>query len=162
MQALFSGDAAGARPIFAKVLDIGQRFGDTDLTALGRLGLGQSLLRLGESAEGIALLDDAMVSVIAGEVSPLIAGIVYCAVIEACHSIFDLRRAREWTNALSRWCDAQPDLAPFRGQCLTHRAEIMKLGGAWADAFDGGAARLRTVAGAAPAPGNRRSTVPKG
>ena len=135
LQALFSGDAAGARPKFAKVLDIGQRFGDADLTALGRLGLGQSLLRLGDSVEGVAMLDDAMVSITAGEVSPLVAGIVYCSVIEVCHAIFDLRRAREWTNALSRWCEAQPDLVPFRGQCLTHRAEIMRLQGAWADAF---------------------------
>jgi DNA-binding CsgD family transcriptional regulator len=135
LQALFSGDAAGARPTFIKVLEIGQRFGDTDLTTFGRLGLGQSLLKLGDAVGGIAMLDDAMVCVIAGEVSPLTAGIVYCAVIEGCHSIFDIRRAREWTNALSRWCDAQPDLAPFRGQCLTHRAEIMKLGGAWADAL---------------------------
>lgn len=135
LQALFSGDAAGARPTFVKVLDIGRRFGDADLTALGRLGLGQSLLRLGESVEGVALLDDAMVSVTSGEVSPLVAGIVYCSVIEVCHSLFDLRRAREWTNALSRWCEAQPDLVPFRGQCLTHRAEIMRLHGAWADAF---------------------------
>ena len=136
LQALFGGDAAGARPTFLQALEIGEHFGDTDLTALCRLGLGQSLLRLGHSAEGLASLDDAMVSVTAGEVSPLVAGIVYCAVIEACHAMFDLRRAREWTDALSRWCDDQPDLVPFRGQCLTHRAEIMKFHGSWSDALE--------------------------
>jgi DNA-binding NarL/FixJ family response regulator len=134
--ALFGGDAEAAQPLFVDVLEIAERFGEIDLMALGRLGLGRSLLALGHAAEGIALLDDAMVSVTAGEVSPLVAGIVYCAVIEACHAILDLRRAREWTEALSRWCDAQPDLVPFRGQCLTHRAEIMKLRGEWADALD--------------------------
>ena len=136
LQALFGGDAAGARPTFLQALKIGEQFGDTDLTTLCRLGLGQSLLRLGDSAEGLALLDDAMISVTAGEVSPLIAGIVYCAVIEVCHGLFDLRRAREWTDALSRWCDAQPDLVPFRGQCLTHRAEIMKFHGSWTEALE--------------------------
>jgi DNA-binding NarL/FixJ family response regulator len=135
LQALFGGDAASARPNFVEILSIGDRFGDTDLMTFGRLGLGQSLLRLGDSAEGIAVLDDAMLSVTAGEVSPLVAGIVYCAVIETCHALLDIRRAREWTEALSGWCDAQPDLVPFRGQCLIHRAEIMKAHGAWADAL---------------------------
>ena len=135
LQGVFGGDAASARPTFDEILSMGERFGDTDLMTFGRLGLGQSLLRLGDFTAGIASLDDAMLSVIAGDVSPLVAGIVYCAVIESCHALLDIRRAREWTEALSRWCDAQPDLVPFRGQCLIHRAEIMKAGGAWADAL---------------------------
>jgi DNA-binding NarL/FixJ family response regulator len=60
---------------------------------------------------------------------------VYCATIAACHSIYDVRRAREWTEALTKWCDAQPELVPFRGPCLVHRAEILRLGGAWSDAM---------------------------
>jgi DNA-binding CsgD family transcriptional regulator len=136
LQALMSGDAATAFATFEQVGAIGNRFGDRDLQTLGRLGRGQSLIAMSDPVHGVPLLDEAMASVMAGEISPIVTGIVYCAVIEACHSTFDLRRAQEWTAALDRWIEAQPDLVPFRGNCLVYRAELMRFHGTWQDAAD--------------------------
>ncbi len=131
---LGAGEAAEAHEAFQRAATIGVRFADSDLETLGRLGQGQALIRLGEVEEGVALLDEAMAAVEAGELSPVVSGTVYCAVIETCQEIFDLRRAAEWTEALTQWCESQPELVPYRGQCLVRRAEILQLRGEWPNA----------------------------
>ena len=90
---------------------------------------------LGRAAEGLARLDEVMVAVTAGELSPIPSGIVYCEVLQCCRRTFDVRRAHEWTRALDRWCAEQPDMVAFSGQCHAHRAELFLLHGAWADAL---------------------------
>jgi len=69
-------------------------------------------------------------------VGDLVAGAGYCAVIASCVARRDLARAREWTDALAVWCEAQVGLVPFRGACLLHRATLQEIGGDWADATE--------------------------
>ena len=124
-------DAAASAALFADAAAIGDRFGDPNLASLARQGHGRALVRQGQIATGTALLDEAMVAVTAGEVQPGFAGTIYCSVIATCVEMLDIRRAQEWTDALHRWCESQPELVPYRGDCLIHRAEIMLAHGDW-------------------------------
>ena len=131
LMAMGSGDLEGAGIRFREAIALAEGARDTDLLSMSLLADGEFLIQSQRIAEGIRRLDEAMLAIIAGEVSPVLAGIVYCAVILACQRTFDLQRAREWTLAMNEWCAGQPDLVPFRGQCLVHRSEILQLQGDW-------------------------------
>ena len=133
---LREGAIAPAREAFEAIGEIARRFNDPDLAAISRLGLGDCLIRSGRRREGIERLDEAMLAVASGEVSPEVVGLVYCAAIESYQQAFDLGRAQEWTAALAAWCDAQPDAVPFRGRCMVYRSELMVLHGQWNDAAE--------------------------
>ncbi len=131
-----AGDFAAAAGVAGEALRIAERFGDRDLFALAMHGQGHMLIRSGQVRDGLALLDEAMVAVTAGEPSPMVTGLVYCGVILACQEVYEVRRAREWTRALSDWWALQPEMVAFTGRCLVHRAEILQLDGEWRAALD--------------------------
>jgi DNA-binding CsgD family transcriptional regulator len=135
LRALHGGDYNVALRAFDDAVSLATEFQDPDLLALSLLSRGQVLIKLGRFPEGLACLDEAMVSVTSSSVAPIFSGIIYCAVILTCQSIFDTKRACEWTIAFNSWCDSQPDLVPFRGQCLIHRSEILQMRGDWPGAM---------------------------
>jgi DNA-binding CsgD family transcriptional regulator len=136
LEHVFSGDHEAAHATAVEIAEIGERFGDGDLVAIGLMEQGHALLRQGRREDGLRLVDETMVAVTAGELSPIVAGIVYCNTIAFCQGVYELGRAREWTAALTRWCDQQPDMVAHSGLCLVHRAQLMTLGGTWRDALD--------------------------
>lgn len=135
-RAIMSGDVPGAAASAEDAVAIGRRHQDADLTAMALCGQGRIALYTGRVPEGLAMLDESMVRVIAGETSPIIAGHVYCTAIEGCQEISDFARMAEWTSALERWCAEQPGLLAFTGQCAVHRGQLMRLRGQWAQALD--------------------------
>ena len=130
------GDASGAHAIFSQASEFAERFGDDQLRNLARYGQGGALIASGRIADGLALVDETMIAITAGEVLPSLVGVLYCSAIETFKGLFDLRRQQQWTATLDRWCESQPDLVPYRGQCMVYRAEIMRRHGAWPDAMD--------------------------
>jgi DNA-binding NarL/FixJ family response regulator len=134
VQTMMQGDVGSALAAMEDVVPIARRFQDRNLLAMTSLARGQGLVLLGDTDHGMALLDEVMVAATSNELSETITGLAYCAVIGVCQDVFDVRRAHEWTRALSRWCGDQPELVPYTGHCLVHRAEIHQLHGDWPEA----------------------------
>jgi DNA-binding CsgD family transcriptional regulator/tetratricopeptide (TPR) repeat protein len=134
-QLIDAGEWEAAYAAAGNAAEIGDRFGEADLIACARHLQGLVLMQQGQVEQGLRLLDEAMLAVTAGELSPLVTGLIYCSVIDGCQQVYAVDRAREWTTALARWCEAQPEMVSFTGKCLVHRAEIMQLHGAWPEAL---------------------------
>jgi ATP/maltotriose-dependent transcriptional regulator MalT len=130
------GDNRAAYAVAEEAARIGERFRDSDLLALVLQEQAHALVRQGRREAGLRLLDAIMVEVISGALSPIVSGLIYCNTITFCQSVYEHRRAREWTDALTRWCDEQPDMVAHTGACLVHRAEILERAGAWTQALD--------------------------
>jgi hypothetical protein len=133
---LSAGESRDAHDAAARAAEFGDRFGEMDLVAFARNLQGRAMLSEGRLDRGLALLDEAMVAATSGELSPIVTGIIYCSAIASCHRVYALDRVREWTAALSTWCDAHPQLGMFTGHCLVHRAEIMQMSGSWPEAVE--------------------------
>ena len=131
---LSAGAHAEAHDCAARAALVGEQFDEPDLIAFARNLQGRALLAQGRIGEGLALMDEAMIGAASGELSPVVTGIIYCSAIASCHRVFAFERVREWTAALSAWCDAQPQLGMFTGYCLVHRAEVMEMSGSWPEA----------------------------
>lgn len=133
---LGAGNFVEATEAAEAVTAVGRRHRDPDLLALGLSSQGRLAIYTGRIVDGLALLDEAMAGLAAGEVAPVVFGDVYCAAIEGCQEIGDFGRVAEWTSALHRWCLSQPGLVAFTGQCSVHRGQLLRVHGAWPEALE--------------------------
>ena len=132
--AQFGGDLDRASELATHAVGIGRRFRHPDVLALAIHTNGLIAIAQGRETEGVAMLDEAMTAVVAGELSSFFTGIVYCNVIGACLELADVRRAGEWSEAARAWCESLPPESPFPGMCRVNRAEVARLRGAWSEA----------------------------
>ena len=135
-QQIFSGHFEEGFELAVAVAESGRRHREPDLVAIGLVCQGRMLIYSGRVPDGLAFLDEAMALVAAGEVSSIMAGRIYCTMIDACQEIDDIRRMTDWTRMLTQWCEQQPDLVQYTGQSSVHRAQIMRFQGAWAQALE--------------------------
>jgi class 3 adenylate cyclase len=127
------GDFDAALAHGRRALEMGTQFGDRELQALALHDQGRALVAKGDVAEGMAMIDEATVAAVSGELSPYHTGVIYCNTITACKDLADYRRAGDWTEAAKRWCERQA-IAGFPGMCRVYRASIMRVRGAWPEA----------------------------
>ncbi len=132
---VMAGDYSAAYETAMKAEQTGARFGDADLCVFARSMQGRVLIRQGQLEAGLKLLDEVMLAVTTGDLSPVLTGLMYCTAVDSCQSVYAIDRAREWTAALGRWCDAQPQLVTFTGACLVSRADVMQMSGRWLEAM---------------------------
>lgn len=135
-QSLGEGEFERVGALAVEVAAVGRRHGEPDLTALGLAAQGRHAIYSGDVPRGLALLDEAMAGVLAGEAGGLVAGMVFCAAIEGCQEIGATDRMCQWTSGLQTWCRVQPGPTPFAGNCALHHAQVLTLHGAWGEAIE--------------------------
>lgn len=128
-----AGDFDAALAHARRALDIATRFGDRELQAIALHDQGRALVASGRVDEGMAMIDEATVAAVSGELSPYNTGVIYCNTITVCKELADYRRGGDWTEAAKRWCERQ-SIAGFPGMCRVYRASIMLVQGLWPEA----------------------------
>lgn len=148
--ALMFGDAHGADEHVQRLTDLARRFPDPAVESLALTARGLAVLRSGESARGFALLDEAMLPVLAGRLPAEWAGDIYCTVIHVSHELADFRRMEEWTRATEQWCRQFGSEAIYTGICRIHRIELRGARGEWVDAEQSILRECEDLAGGSP------------
>jgi class 3 adenylate cyclase len=146
---LTGGNIDAGRELLEQARDVGRRVGDHDIEGLASIYLGHALVTSGDQAAGLAMVDQATAAAMSGRLGVQAAGTIYCSTIFLCRNIGDWRRAGEWTDASTRWCQRE-SVSEFPGLCRFHHAEVLRFRGALADAEEDALAAVDELMGSAP------------
>jgi tetratricopeptide (TPR) repeat protein len=124
---MLSGDTAGARQWARRAVEAGPKR-DPAAYAIGRVAEARLLILDGDVKQGLALLDEAGVTTVSGDLDPLSTGVVFCELVCALQGLAQYDVAEEWTEAMERWCETNA-IGSLKGRCRVHRAEILRLRG---------------------------------
>jgi ATP/maltotriose-dependent transcriptional regulator MalT len=132
--AVAAGDYDTAIEVARAIAALADEHGDETLLAYALVSEGVATIKSGRVADGLAVLDEAMLPVVAGRVRPVFAGNIYCQLMSVCHELGDLRRAEQWTDVTARWCEGFESAVMFLGVCRLHRAQLLQIRGEWSRA----------------------------
>ncbi len=131
--ALRRGELDHSLDHFDRAVEIASHLDDPDLRVWAAMNRAEALANSGELEEAFGLMEGVAASAVGGELGPFTTGAAFCGVMAVCREAADYRRGSEWAEVSKRWCERQ-DIAGFPGICRVHRAEFMRLTGAWAEA----------------------------
>jgi ATP/maltotriose-dependent transcriptional regulator MalT len=90
-----AGDIEAALQFAEDAARIGMHAGHPDLQAFALTDLGALKIATGATNDGFALMEEASISAVSGELSPYATGLTTCQMISACRDLTDYRRASE-------------------------------------------------------------------
>jgi DNA-binding CsgD family transcriptional regulator len=115
-------------------VEIAGRHGLDDLVLDAMSLRGLHLVAAGDVAAGMAMLDEALAAVAAGEVDDLISvGAMYCKMLHACELVSDVRRAEQWLALADRFVE-RTNRIPISAICRSHYGGVLTAAGRWDDA----------------------------
>jgi len=124
---MLTGDLPDARQWARQAIEVGSTC-DPAACAIGRVAEARLLILDGDVQQGLAMLDEAGVAIVSGDLDPLSTGVVYCELVCALQGLAQYDMAEQWTEAMERWCEANA-IGSLHGRCRIHRAEILRLRG---------------------------------
>jgi tetratricopeptide (TPR) repeat protein len=129
---LMIGDVQAAREWAGRAIETGQVCNPA-AAAIGQVAVAHAAILSGDVRLGLDLVDEAAVATISGELDATSTGMLYCELVCMLQGLGQHDLADEWTEAMEQWSRGN-GVGSVHGRCRVHRAEILRLRGATAEA----------------------------